>query len=314
MFDILIQISTVLSQSIYSRADAAIAAMCSIAWVWIMGPLVGLVVGYHVLTIMFDDKKSIADGGRQMLVLFFPLLIMASLITPKGGGCNAVIIKKQSLEARATVTELIAPGFGKTPDALIIESVKAVAFVMSDFINLVGNASAATPPQGLLDTIKAVPGAIASSVNFIILGLTGLIVMLLAAIMSAVVMAHVLIQDFALVLGAIFLPFGIALWPVSKTWAMSALTVMLQAVFASAAFAFFVDILFAKDGALDKGVKAAMAMFPQQASPLDQSLVVISAALAVVAFLVSVIAVAYAIPRILKQIFVRLEFQVLGKP
>lgn len=314
MYDILIQISGLLSQSIYTRADQAIAEMCALAWAWLMAPLVGLVLAYHVILITMDNNKGWGALGKDMLKPLLPLLIAAWIIRPDAGGCAAVDIKKEALDARAVVTEILAPGFGANPDALLLESVKSVAGIMGEFVNTVSNASKATTTNSVGDSFKAIVSAVSLSTNYIILGLTGLFVMILAAVMSAVVMAHILIQDFSLVLGAIFFPVGVALWPVSKTWAMSALSVMLQAVFASAAFAFFIDVLFAKNGALDHGVQAAISMFPTQTSPIDQSVVVIGASLAVLAFLISTIAVAYAIPRILKQIFVKLEFQIVGNP
>jgi hypothetical protein len=308
MFDILDQVMLLLSSSIYSRADAAIAALCGSVWTWIFGPLVGLLLGYHILVITMDDQKSLADGGKDLIKVLIPLLIAAYIIRPDAGTCKAVTIKDQALETRSMVTAMIAPTFGDKPEDLLLNTVKAVGGVMGKMANKVAETLYISNNQS-----PWVAGVVSAVANYFILAILSLITLIIAAIMTAVIVAHILIQDFALVFAAIFFPLGVALWPVSKTWAMSTLSVMLQAVCSTAALAFFVEVLFAPGGALDSAITSAISKIDEN-DAFGQVMLMLSSSLAIIVFLVSVIAVAYAIPRMLKQIFVKIEFEVLGKP
>lgn len=313
MYDILINISGTFSQAIYTRSDAAIGEMCAMAWQWLMAPLVGLVLSYHIILIILDDKKGWGALVKDFVIVLIPLLIAAAIIRPDGAGCLAVDLKREALDARASVTDALAPGFGTAPDALIIESVKSLAGVMDDYLDVVVKASkTTTPTDSIFDSLKAVAGAVALSANYLILGLTGLCVMLLTALMSAVVISQILILDFALAIGAIFLPIGVGLWPVSRTWAMSSLSVMLNAVFSSAALAFAISILFEENGAIHSAVQAAIASMPQETSPVDQSIIVLGSALAIVACVGAATVVVAALPGILRDVFVKLDFRIIG--
>ena len=136
--------------------------------------------------------------------------------------------------------------------------------------------------------------------NGLFIQLASFITTFLIVILTVILIAIPLVADFALVIGAIFLPLGIAVYPLVQPWAMRALETMLTAVFQGVAAAFLLQILLADNGPLAAGMAASIA----QMNMTDGSFFPILNALQGVVFMCLLsILVALKLPDIVAQIW-----------
>lgn len=136
MFGTLESIIAALTAALYTQADGAIAAMCAWAWGNLFGYVAGLCLGFVLLKGLLDDDLQAVVQKLFMLIVI--LSILAWLIKPGSGGCQVVEIKNDALAMRASVTELIAPGWGGDPGQSIQKTAQMMSKHMSTLIAAAG--------------------------------------------------------------------------------------------------------------------------------------------------------------------------------
>jgi len=147
------------------------------------------------------------------------------------------------------------------------------------------------------------PGTIfANIVNGFVLQLTTLLMMLAIAFLTVMVVAIPIVADFGLVLGAIFLPITLAVWPITKTWATAAIGTIVSSAMVGTAAAFFISLLLKDGGAMHKAVeKANQAMVG--VNGVDTIGPVMAASLGMIIFSLIAIMAAFSITGVVSRIF-----------
>lgn len=144
--------------------------------------------------------------------------------------------------------------------------------------------------------------AIAEGGAFLLLKLVDLMVMVLMMVLTAMMISVPIVADFALVISAMLLPFCIAAWPITKTWATTAFSTIVSAALTSTAAAFFLSIILQPGGALDTAVTQATAQI-SGAAGTDKFGVALGASLGMLAFSVICIVVAMSIAGVVGRVF-----------
>lgn len=93
------------------------------------------------------------------------------------------------------------------------------------------------------------------SVELVLKGFSALTVMAAAAT-SLVAVAIPVVADFSLIIAAVFAPLCLAIYPLSRTWAMSCFNTAVHAVMTGVGVAIFLQILLGKDGVLKAAIDA----------------------------------------------------------
>lgn len=144
--------------------------------------------------------------------------------------------------------------------------------------------------------------AIAEGGAYLLLKLVDLMVMVLMMVLTAMMISVPIVADFALVIAAMLLPFCIAAWPITKTWATTAFSTIVSAALTSTAAAFFLSILLQPGGALDTAVTQAAAQL-SGAAGTDRFGIALGASLGLLAFSVICIVVAMSIAGVVGRVF-----------
>lgn len=142
--------------------------------------------------------------------------------------------------------------------------------------------------------------ALEAAGSFVLLNLLQIAMLIAAAVLTVVMIAIPIVADFALTLAAVFAPIGLALWPISKNYATSALNMMIGSALVGSAAAFFIKLIAADGGVIDQAVRAAIA---QMQAGTNQIGVVVGVAVGMIVLFGIFFLIATAIPRIMTALF-----------
>lgn len=136
--------------------------------------------------------------------------------------------------------------------------------------------------------------------SYVLLNLLQITMLIAAAVLTVVMIAIPIVADFALTLAAVFAPIGLALWPISKNYATSALNMMIGSALVGSAAAFFIKLIAADGGVIEQAVRAAIA---QMQAGTNQIGVVVGVAVGMIVLFGIFFLIATAIPRIMTVLF-----------
>lgn len=138
--------------------------------------------------------------------------------------------------------------------------------------------------------------------TWVVLELANLFVMLAMMVLAAMMISIPIVADFALVIAAMLLPFCIAAWPITKTWATNAFSTVVSAALTSVAAAFFLSIILKAGGALETATTRAVQQITG-AQGADKFGIALGASLGMIAFCVICLVVAMSIAGVVGRVF-----------
>ena len=138
MWEIVLSSIEGISQMIYSVVDPAIGGMCSISFGTIFGPVAGITLGMALAKSFTDD--DLAESGSRVLWVLIPMFFVVWLIKPSGGGCRVLDVKNSFVELRGKLVNVVAPGYGATPDALLRKIAEDTKAATAGFMGTAGAA------------------------------------------------------------------------------------------------------------------------------------------------------------------------------
>lgn len=115
-------------------------------------------------------------------------------------------------------------------------------------------AMSSTPAMAGMFDFLDLPGKMA---GMVVILLTSIITFGVIIYMIGMILVQYMIADVTIALAAIFMPFAIAFYPISNSWATSALNVVVGAVMTKVGIAFFLGLLLGSNGMLNTAVKSA---------------------------------------------------------
>ena len=68
------------------------------------------------------------------------MAVVAWLIKPDGGGCKVLDVKNSFVELRGKLVNVVAPGYGATPDALLRKIAEDTRVAVAGFMGTAGEA------------------------------------------------------------------------------------------------------------------------------------------------------------------------------
>ena len=138
MWEIILSSIEGISSMIYSTADPAIGGMCGYAFGTVFGPVAGLAIGFALIRSMTDD--DLAESASRLLWVIIPLAVVVWLIKPAGAGCKVLDVKNSFVELRGKLVNVVAPGYGASPDALLRKIAEDTRVAVAGFMGTAGDA------------------------------------------------------------------------------------------------------------------------------------------------------------------------------
>lgn len=138
MWEIILSSIEGVTGMIYGAADPAIGGVCSFSFQYIFPAVAGLVIGFALIRSMTDD--DLAESGSRLLWVVIPMAVVVWLIKPDGGGCKVLDVKNSFVELRGKLVNVVAPGYGATPDALLRKIAEDTKAATAGFMGTAGEA------------------------------------------------------------------------------------------------------------------------------------------------------------------------------
>lgn len=134
-----------IAKGIISSSDAAIGAVCGIAWSQIFPGVAALVIGFTFIGMLFND--DLVEGVRSFVGNLIPLLIVAWLIQG-GGNCKLVQVKSDIAAISDSMSKAVGGKYGGPSAEVVANVLSELALLLGDFEAQLLNSMKAPPPAG----------------------------------------------------------------------------------------------------------------------------------------------------------------------